>query len=348
MKTIYISFFCLLSISAFGQTFDSLYTLSVHEVYFESGKYDLQNGSKLHLDSVLTIDNKFRYILEGHTDLVGSVESNLILSENRVEQVKGYLLSQGVNEENITSSALGELEPKVDSASEVLQNRRVSILVREVRKLRWITGSVVDDSTQVGMDALVRFYGKDFFDSLRTDSNGYFKIAIPDKANYRMNVVAAGYFFDERFIKVAKLAPVAFKVELPEAKVGRAFTMPNFNFIGSVAILVSRSKPKLDLLYNVLHNSDVCIEIKGHVNRPYAPRSEIGSSDYKLSVDRAMMVMTAMVDKGINPNRIVANGYSNWEMLYPKAKIESDMAKNRRVEIVIIACEDVEKLKNKH
>jgi len=345
MKPLISCFLSLVSINLFGQSFDSLHTVSVHEVYFESGSYDLQDESLFQLDSIFLIDSTHLYFLEGHTDLVGSAESNQILSENRVEAVKNYLISSGVEVEKIQSLALGERSPKINRDTELLENRRVSILVREVRKLRWITGSVVDDSTGLGIQALIRIQGKAFIDSINTRVDGEFRIAIPDKANYKMNVIADGYFFDERFIKVSKLTPLVFKVELTKAKEGRSFIMPNFNFKGDVAILVSRSVPTLELLYEVLDKSDVCIEIKGHVNRPNAPRSKVGSSDHKLSVDRAERVMAAMIKKGINPSRIVANGYSNWEMLFPKAKSAVHQAKNRRVEIVVIACEDVDKLK---
>ena len=341
MKLLHLAFFLLFAISAHTQAFDSLYTIDTHEVYFESGEYKLDEANIKHLDSTLTIDSTYIYELEGHTDLVGSKKSNQVLSENRVAAIRDYLISMDVKVINIMTIALGESKPKVNSEIEILENRRVSIAIKKNKILRRISGNIVDDSTNVGIEALIKFDGKNFSDSIYSDTEGNFEIAIPDKANYKMSVVAPGYFFDERIIKVAKLAPVVFTVELPEVKVGRKFDVPNLNFQGSVAILVPRSVPTLDLLYDVLKNTDVCIEIKGHVNRPNQGKSPVGSTDYILSINRAYMVMTSMMNKGINPERLAANGYSNWEMLYPKASTETQYAKNRRVEVVVIDCKDV-------
>ena len=144
---------------------------------------------------------------------------------------------------------------------------------------------------------------------------------------------------------MTKIAPVVFTVQLPEVKVGKMFEVPNLNFRGSVAILVPKSVPTLDLLYGFLRNSNVCIEIKGHVNRPEEGRSPVGSGDHTLSINRAHMVMKSMMNKGINPERIAANGYGNWEMLFPNGNTESQYTKNRRVEIVVIDCKDVTKLR---
>ena len=338
-------FFTLLAISAYTQAFDSLYTINTHEIYFESGKYTLEEASIKHLDSILIIDSTYIYELEGHTDLVGSEKSNQLLSENRVAAIRVYLVSKDIKLFNIMTIALGESKPKVNSKIEVLENRRVSIAVKKKKMLRWISGNIVDDSTNIGMEALIRFDGKNFSDSIYSDVEGEFKVALPDEANYKMSVVASGYFFDERYIKVAKLAPVIFTVQLPEVKVGKMFQLLNLNFRGSVAILVPRSVPTLGLLYDFLRNSNLCIEIKGHVNRPGKGRSPVGSGDHTLSLNRAYMVMTSMINKGINPERLAANGYSNWEMLFPNGSTESQYAKNRRVEVVVIDCKDVSKLR---
>jgi flagellar motor protein MotB len=87
-----------------------------------------------------------------------------------------------------------------------------------------------------------------------------------------------------------------------------------------------------------MNNCDFCIEIKGHINLPNRPNCELDTRHYKLSVDRAEMVFGNMISRGIVSERMLPKGYGNWEMLYPKATVESNMAKNRRVEIKIIDC----------
>lgn len=82
-------------------------------------------------------DEPFEVIfVTGHTDLLGSYEYNDALSQRRAEQVRKYLVSQGVDERLITAYGAGESTPVVicsDALSrkeliECLQpNRRVEI-----------------------------------------------------------------------------------------------------------------------------------------------------------------------------------------------------------------------------
>lgn len=337
--------FSLIVFSASGQSFDTTYIIKGYDVYFESGSADLKEEYRQELDTLGGLDTFYQVMLEGHTDLVGSIASNHVLSQRRVESVNQYLISIGLNPNQISTFAKGESSPKVNSEKGIRENRRVSILVKETKVLRWVAGSVEDDSTKQGIKALIKIEGRKFRDSIYTNENGQFKIALPDKANYKMNVLADGYFFKERFIKVAELTPLYFEVELPRAKVGAVFDMPNFNFHGGLDVLIPKSIPTLDLLYEVLRNNNICIEIRGHVNQPNRPKSPIGSGDHILSVNRANLVLKSMINKNINPQRLVAHGYSNWEMLFPNAKSESQQAKNRRVEIRVIDCKEVHKLR---
>jgi hypothetical protein len=45
--------------------------------------------------------------LEGHTDAIGSDEYNQTLSEKRAESVRDYLVSSGVNINNVTAGGMG-------------------------------------------------------------------------------------------------------------------------------------------------------------------------------------------------------------------------------------------------
>src|SRR5690606_17301907 len=69
--------------------------------------------------------------LSGHTDNVGSAEKNVILSEQRVETVKKYLVSKGVSEGRITGKGYGGAKPIADNSSENTRrlNRRVEFRI---------------------------------------------------------------------------------------------------------------------------------------------------------------------------------------------------------------------------
>ena len=67
--------------------------------------------------------------MAGHTDDMGSDDYNLKLSKARVESVKAYLVSKGVDGERITTSFYGESKPLYDNSSlgGKIRNRRVEM-----------------------------------------------------------------------------------------------------------------------------------------------------------------------------------------------------------------------------
>lgn len=72
-------------------------------------------------------------IVTGHTDSVGSANSNIILSQKRAEVVAGALSKKGVSSSSMSLEAYGEEKPKVtngDIADEAV-NRRVEILLKK-------------------------------------------------------------------------------------------------------------------------------------------------------------------------------------------------------------------------
>jgi len=71
----------------------------------------------------------YRFVIEGHTDSVGSRRYNQNLSERRARAAKNYLVrNQGIDARRLTSVGRGEdsLLPDVDSESS--QNRRVVVI----------------------------------------------------------------------------------------------------------------------------------------------------------------------------------------------------------------------------
>jgi outer membrane protein OmpA-like peptidoglycan-associated protein len=69
--------------------------------------------------------------LEGHTDNVGPADKNQVLSEQRVAEVKRYLVSRGVAEGRITTVGFGGAKPKFDNNREETRklNRRVELVI---------------------------------------------------------------------------------------------------------------------------------------------------------------------------------------------------------------------------
>lgn len=68
------------------------------------------------------------FLIEGHTDAVGTPEANLALSDRRAEAVAEALTNAfGIPPENLTTQGYGEEYLKVDTSGPNRQNRRVAI-----------------------------------------------------------------------------------------------------------------------------------------------------------------------------------------------------------------------------
>ena len=71
-------------------------------------------------------------VVIGHTDRVGSVQANDLLSRQRAETVRGFLLEAGFQAASMEVAGRGEREPLVPTPDEIAEplNRRVEINVR--------------------------------------------------------------------------------------------------------------------------------------------------------------------------------------------------------------------------
>ena len=104
-------------------------------VLFASGKYALLSGAKSRLDQVAAAikagPEEKRITVEGHTDSKGKAASNEVLSRNRAEAVREYLITQGVSGDRITAVGMGPRRPIVENntAENRANNRRVEIII---------------------------------------------------------------------------------------------------------------------------------------------------------------------------------------------------------------------------
>ena len=100
------------------------------------------------------------------------------------------------------------------------------------------------------------------------------------------------------------------------------------NFKTASAELLEESYAVLENVFNSLEAfPDVKIEVSGHTDNQ-------GGDNYNmaLSYDRARSVMSYLVQRGINQNRIVAKGYGKTRPMAPNDTPDG-RAKNRRVEV---------------
>ena len=109
-------------------------TIVLKNIFFETGKFELQNESKSELDKLVGLLNdnpNLKIQIDGHTDNVGQEKDNLQLSNNRAKSVVGYLLSKGINQQRLSYKGFGSTRPVADNSSDTgkAQNRRTELSV---------------------------------------------------------------------------------------------------------------------------------------------------------------------------------------------------------------------------
>ncbi len=109
-------------------------TIVLNNVFFETNKFDLLPSSKIELDRLVSLlqanpDKKIE--IGGHTDNVGSDETNLTLSNQRATSVVAYLTSKGVAADRLSAKGYGETMPIATNDTDAgrAKNRRTEFKV---------------------------------------------------------------------------------------------------------------------------------------------------------------------------------------------------------------------------
>ncbi|GLX79464.1 hypothetical protein tinsulaeT_28040 [Thalassotalea insulae] len=110
--------------------------LTLGDLLFEFGKSDLVNNMSGDLNQISLFLNKYQdrqLLIEGYTDNVGNDEYNVILSKQRAESVKSYLLGKGIADGRMTTLGKGKNSPIAtnDSVMGRQINRRVEIIISD-------------------------------------------------------------------------------------------------------------------------------------------------------------------------------------------------------------------------
>ncbi|MGL4396245.1 MAG: OmpA family protein [Hyphomicrobium sp.] len=125
--------------------------IDLGDVTFEFGSWDVPESQYYKLERVargmmrvIDRDQSEVFLIEGHTDAVGSFDDNLTLSDRRAESVAEILTERfGVPPENLTTQGYGEEYLKIDTMAAERLNRRVA--VRRITPLLDQKTSAVDE-----------------------------------------------------------------------------------------------------------------------------------------------------------------------------------------------------------
>ncbi|MGB8479489.1 MAG: OmpA family protein [Acidobacteriaceae bacterium] len=108
--------------------------VTMADILFSTGKYQLSQNAQLALakmSGVIAAHPGLKLKIEGYTDSTGSPQFNLKLSGQRADEVRAFLISQGLSPDSITSVGMGAADPVAsnDTSAGRQQNRRVEIVV---------------------------------------------------------------------------------------------------------------------------------------------------------------------------------------------------------------------------
>jgi OmpA-OmpF porin, OOP family len=118
-------------------TYEPSRVFTLENVYFEFGKSTLKPESFPALDelvSLLKAAPSMEIEISGHTDNIGSKESNLKLSKDRAEAVRQYLVRKGISPSRVVSAGYGDTIPvatnETDEGRQMNRRTEVKILKR--------------------------------------------------------------------------------------------------------------------------------------------------------------------------------------------------------------------------
>ena len=170
-----------------------------------------------------------------------------------------------------------------------------------------VEGDVFDKENNTRIDnASIRIIGTDGTNLKMRATNGKFKYKLKPETEYIFAAFKDGYLRDKAIASTIGLddsKDFAFQMYLTPTD--SPIKVNNINYEFGSAELLPESKAALDTLVQILNfNPTITIELMSHTDY-------VGSeqSNFDLSQKRAESVVNYLIEKGINPQRLVAKGY---------------------------------------
>lgn len=113
---------------------DTLASAQLNTVFFATGSSELSAEARGVLDRIADVLRRYPGVVVevgGHTDAQGDPAANQLLSEQRAEAVRAYLLGAGIAPARVSAVGYGQTRPVADNATAEgrAQNRRVQFTV---------------------------------------------------------------------------------------------------------------------------------------------------------------------------------------------------------------------------
>ncbi|MDO3643831.1 OmpA family protein [Mucilaginibacter sp. L3T2-6] len=277
------------------------------KLYYPIDKYELSAENKAKLEGLnKLLADSAAISVTGYADYLGTSNHNIILSRNRAETVKAYLLTL---KETFAVSTGGMGAVKSSTEKSVMgepSNRRVDVIY-EVKKPLAMTKPIPVRAPVVPVTK------RDSVPARPKQAITVDTTREPASFNARLNnlkdaKVGSSISFEELTFQPGRhfLNPEAVRYLITILKFMQKHTNVTFQIIGHI-----------------------CCEIDGRDGEDY------DSGGYVLSVNRAKFIYDYFIEKGIAANRMTYKGVgSTRQKVFPE-RTERDRYLNRRVEFLI-------------
>ena len=284
-----------------------------------SGKV-VDEASKLPVNTALTIKVEGYRPIKTSTDKLGNFSANIPVAEEFKIVVKAPGFETQVN--------------TIHHAYEEGSPDYIEINLTPFVKLT-LDGLILGEEGKTPLNVEFNVYR--FSDFIKMDSkkirDGKYSQALTDFGWYMIDFSAPGYIDVKDTVWVLNCKRKTIHKNYYLTPIEQGFTMQlneiHFNF--GKTTLRSDSYPELDKVVTFLNkNQSLQIEVAGHTD------SE-GPNDYNLflSQARAQAVLNYLVEKGINKDQLIAQGYGETKPVDSNETL-SGKANNRRVELVVL------------
>ncbi|WMX17402.1 OmpA family protein [Aureispira sp. CCB-E] len=318
-------------------------------IYFNSGSAKILPKFRATLKEAaeaINSDKEARAWIQAHTDSLGSYESNQALSDRRADAVYKAFFEMGVDSLQLKIDSHGEYVPLKSNGTATGRalNRRVTIEVvrpyvpkEKEASICVVKGKVVDATNNQPLRTRLIFNSLAGKDTIETDEYGAYEYQVEMETNVEVRAYTKGYFFVSKLAKTKHKTTTKLDFNLEPAIIGGKMALNDLYFQGGTPLLMNASEKALEgVVAFMKYNSNLKIEIGGHINKPNQAPVPQSSSSFKLSEARAKVVHAYLIEHGISPDRLTYKGYGNSEMIHPRASNPVQEQMNRRVELKVI------------
>jgi len=203
----------------------------------------------------------------------------------------------------------------------------------------FMTGIITDSKLGTPLQAKIQVIDTDLSKIIATglsDTSGTYKVRIPQKKDYGVEVTAKDYLFYVSIVNLSNKQVVDSKIQanfqLDRIDVGAKMILNNIFFETNKSTLKPESTTELERVATLLkENPGIRLEISGHTDNVGSYRA-----NQKLSEARAKSVVDYLIDQGVDKSRLEYKGYSFTEPVADNNTAEG-RAQNRRVEFEVLS-----------